>query len=146
MYNIAVCVSTLIPLLQVKATPNINISWTIVCIAVLPCLVTGIITYLIHLSNKRSEERKQLNSLSLDAAIVQWKEDMSLMLKVEGKVLVAPLESHIIRMLKLSEVLQKGTLTKDNIVKKLKEVDEINEIATEYIKTRPVNKVPLKDK
>ena len=126
MYNIAVCVSTLVPLLEV--TPNNNISWTIVSIAVLPCLVTGIITYLIHLSNKRSEERKQLNSLFVTAAIENWKQGMAYAKTVKGtKLRISPLDSFIVNMLKLSEVLQKEKITKENVIQKMKEIDEIND-------------------
>ena len=57
MYNIADCISILIPLLEIAQSNN-NISWQTVIIAVLPCLITSITFYLIHLSNKHTEQLK----------------------------------------------------------------------------------------
>ena len=56
MYNIADCMSIFIPLLEIPQSNNI--SWQTVIIAILPCLITATAFYLIHLSNKRTEQLK----------------------------------------------------------------------------------------
>ncbi len=64
MYNIADCISNFIPLLEV--TQNNNISWQTVIIAVLPCLITSITFYLIHLSNKHTEQLKATDNFRFE--------------------------------------------------------------------------------
>lgn len=125
MYIIADCISTLIPLLEVPQ--NNNISWATVAIVVLPCLITGFITYLIHISNKRSEERKHQKSLIVTTAFEHWK------LAYQGWITkggtLPPFSVYLANMMQLFEIISKDKIDKEILDNLLEEIDKINKEA-----------------
>jgi hypothetical protein len=102
-------------------------------------LVSGLSAFAIHWSNKKSEERKHLNTLTINAAIENWKQinDAALAHAKEGiPATVLPLEAFIIHMMKITDVFINEKITKENAPDKLKEVYEITSLVDKYIKER----------
>lgn len=94
-------------------------------------LIGGIVSIFITLINKRSEEQKHKREIIIKAAIESWKESVDLV-KLKGGS-VEPLDVFIIHLIKLSEVLLNNKkLDSKNIIKLLKEIDEVTDLASEY--------------
>jgi len=100
-------------------------------------LVSGIILLINNWINKRSEERKHLNQMMLHAALENWKQACTFALetsKISGRgAAVLPLETHIIYVMKLTDVLFNEKVTKENVIQKLKEVREVCDEVSKFI-------------
>jgi len=95
--------------------------------------ITGIITYGINRTNKKSEERKHLREVIVNTAIENWKQDYDAAIKTGQGIKLAPLESYIIHMTKLSDILfDPDKITSKKLISKLKEVDDIIKAHREY--------------
>ncbi len=97
--------------------------------------LVGIFNFATNLINKKSEERRHLRELMFNAAIENWKQANELAIvksKAGYKVNIAPLDSYIVHMIKLSEVLIGDTLSKENIREKLKEITSVTSEAVQY--------------
>jgi predicted GH43/DUF377 family glycosyl hydrolase len=119
--------------------------WALIVIGIGGSFITGGFALAIHWISKRSEERKQQNSLFITAAIENWKKGVDYALSQNKKTLIFPLDSFIINMLTLSDVLQKEKLTKENIIQKLKEVDGINNEVLKYMEEKQAKEKEKKD-
>jgi len=97
-------------------------------------LITGLIAFGINWTNKRSEERKHQQSLMFNAAIENWKKvaDITLDQVNKGAVKsggIPPLDSYIIHIMKLSELLTDKKVTKENVAKIINESIEVSQEA-----------------
>ena len=90
-------------------------------------VLTGIITLGITCVNKKSEEKKHLQELLFKSAVEEWKQHNVMAIeamKAGKKVSMEPLLTYIFQLMKLSEKLTNGELTKENVLQKLTEVRE----------------------
>jgi len=113
--------------------------WIPVISAIGGGLVAGLVAFSIHWSSKRSEERKHLNTLTITAAIENWKQINTIFLEHEKAGIpgtVLPLEAFIIHMMKITDVFINEKITKENASAKLKDVYEITSIVNKFIKER----------
>jgi hypothetical protein len=89
--------------------------------------VAGIIGLVGQWFARRSEERRQLRQLVIQAAVENWK-----LAAGKGGELY-PLDSFILHMLKLVEVLELRHLTPETVRQKLREVHSVSRAATDEI-------------
>ena len=92
------------------------------------------------LLNKRSEERKHLRQLVVNAAIEDWKQQIEQYKIHQQPVPISPLDIYIVRMVKLSEVILTDKVTSSNVEQKLKEVDEMTSQIMKYKKESSASK------
>lgn len=99
--------------------------------------ITGLITYGINRTNKISEEKRHLREVIVNTAIENWKQDYDAAIKEGKSITLAPLESYIIHMTKLSDILfDSDKITSKKLISKLKEVDSIIKAHKEYDKSK----------
>lgn len=121
---------------QPTQLPTVNLLlyiWIPVIATIGGALVTGIILLINNLINKRSEERKHLNQIMLNAALENWKGAIDFA-KLQGGAIV-PFEAHLIYVMKLTNVLFNKNITKGNISEKLKEVREVCDEVEKFIES-----------
>ena len=102
--------------------------WVSVISATVGSLVTGLIALGITWINKKSEERRHLRELMFNAALENWKQSCNIAIermKLGHGSAIAPVDTYIIHMMKLSELLINEKITKENIPGKLKEIREL---------------------
>ena len=90
--------------------------------------ITATASVIITLINKRSEERNHLKKLLMDAAVEQYKQDNIRFvesMKLDKSVKLLPLDTYIIHLMKLSEVLLDSEITKETIADKLRQIHEV---------------------
>jgi hypothetical protein len=116
-------------------------AWVPVVSALGGGLVVGILNIINNWFNKRFEERKHNKELMLNLAVQHWKQSSEIFLesmKKGQRSSLQPLDSYIVHMMKLAEVL--GTkINKDELVSKLKEVDEVVSIVEDYHQEKDVS-------
>ena len=85
------------------------------------------------LISKRSDERKHLRELVMNAAIVNWKTaiEVGQASGKGGKIL--PLSLYIVHMLKISDLISSGKIDRSSILAVLKEADEALEEGLKYV-------------
>lgn len=90
--------------------------------------IASISNYFINKSNQKSEERKHLATLTVNAAVENWKR------LHEGRSgeHVLPFDIYLVHMAKLSQEILSGDISKTNVSQKLKNVDDIVEEMYEY--------------
>ena len=111
------------------ADPVVVPLWVPVATAAVGALTVGIFNLATNWQNKRFEERKHHKELMLNIALEQWKQSAQFVIeqsKLGKSNAIMPLETYVIHMTKLSEVLNESNITKDNISKKLSEVHEVS--------------------
>lgn len=100
-------------------------------------LITGLVAFGINFVNKKSEERRHIRDLAMNTAFKYWQHHMENALenhKRTGKEnVVSPLDSYVIHILKLFEIMTDKKINKDNIEAKLKEIYELEDIADKVI-------------
>jgi hypothetical protein len=100
--------------------------------------LVGIINFTINCQNRKSEERRHLREIAFNTAFKYWKLHCDHALEQQKlqdrQSEVLPLDSYIINILKLSEVLLDKKINKNNIETKLKEIYEIEEVAEKVIR------------
>lgn len=93
--------------------------------------ISGVMAFALNWQNRRSDEKKHLREMMVNAALENWKKTCDLGTEIarkEGKkVDLAPLDSYLIHMFKFSEVLLDKKITKENIGDKIKEITEVVE-------------------
>jgi hypothetical protein len=119
----------------IMSEPVLMSPWIPVLAAFGGSAITGIINYLINLSNKKSEEKKHRSSLILQSAVENWKQhlDSAHKLAHPGKTIkTLPLDAYIIHMSKLISVLMDENISTENITNKILEfrkfVDKTNSV------------------
>lgn len=96
--------------------------------------VTGLVAFGINLVNKKYEEKRHSQELIFKSAVEEWKQHSVFAVEVmkmkTGKnIAIEPLITYLVHLLKLSEVLIDGKITKENLSQKLTEVSEVmNEV------------------
>ena len=111
--------------------------WIPVISALGGVLATGLITYLLNRTNKKSEEKKHLQTLLINTAVEDHKQAC---LVAQGqaergsKVIIAPLDNYIINMLKLAELLNQKEVTPEKVIANIKETDKVLKAANNAIK------------
>jgi O-acetylhomoserine/O-acetylserine sulfhydrylase-like pyridoxal-dependent enzyme len=96
--------------------------WIPAIAAIGSSIVTAFVVLWTARQNRKTEEKKHLRGLLFNTAIENWKTRMGIIKDLGGSVM--PIDSFIIHMLKLSEILNED-ITKENILKKIKEIREI---------------------
>lgn len=114
--------------------------WIPVIAAIGGGLVSGIILLVNNWINRKSEERKHLRQIMLDAAIEHWKQTCSFALEQSkmnpGRTIsILPFEVNMIYIMNLTSILSSGGITKANIQQKLREVREITDEVTKFIES-----------
>jgi gas vesicle protein len=105
--------------------------------ALLGSLSTLLITFL----NKRSEERRHIRELVIKGAIENWKQHHDL-LRASGRPFTAqPLDTYIIHMLKLSEVLLNDEITSENVLEKIEKIEELTSKVSQHKRERAEGKL-----
>ncbi len=110
--------------------------WIPVIAAIGGGFVSGAILLINNWINKRSEERKHLNEIMLNVALEHWKQACMVAIekmKLGSRTSILPLESYIVYVMKLTDVLLTQKVTKNNIVDKLKEIHEISDEVTKFV-------------
>lgn len=97
--------------------------------------LVGIINFAKDWLNRKSEEQRHLRELMFNAAVENWKQACAFAIE-QGKMghnsQIAPLESFIIQMMKLSSVLMREPVTKENITDKLKELKDFSDTVAKF--------------
>jgi len=109
--------------------------WAPVLTALAGGSLVGIFNFIKDWQNRKSEERRHFREVMLNTALEHWKQSSQVWLEMGNrgkKVSLLPIESNIIYLMKLSEVLMDNKITKDNILDKLKEVREVTLKVEEY--------------
>ncbi len=84
-------------------------------------------TIFVTLINKRSEEKKHLNSLSFNAGIANFEQAIKTAIAQKGRVSVLPLDLFILNMKYLSDIIQKKNIGKEDLKKLVLEKQQIVE-------------------
>jgi hypothetical protein len=91
----------------------------------------GLITLLGQWLTRRSEERRHLRELVIRTAVEDWKYTSDALEKLN--LPRHPVDSYILRIMKLVEILEARHLTPELVREKLREVHAITEAATKEI-------------
>ena len=85
--------------------------------AILGTVVGVVGTIIVTYINKRSEERKHLSSLAVNAGIEDFKEAVRVAIASKKKATISPLALYILNMKYLTEIIQKKGIDKDELKK-----------------------------
>ena len=91
-------------------------------------LLVGTINFAMRWQDRKAEEKRHFQELIFKSAVEEWKQNFTLgieLMKVGKKTAVEPLVTYLIHLIKLSEVLMAGKITKENLSQKLTEVSEV---------------------
>lgn len=99
--------------------------WIPVVSAIGSSLVTAFVVLWTARLNRKTEEKKHLRSLLFNTAIENWKTQVGIIKETGGSIV--PIDSFIIHMFKLSEILDEE-ITKENIPTKIKKIREITDV------------------
>ena len=95
-------------------------------------LIGSISTLLITWLNKKSEERRHLREITVNAAIESWKQHVSVAISKNVPAQIMPLDVYIIHMMKFAELVLDKKIDSSNIEEKLAEVSKVIHKAEEY--------------
>ena len=101
--------------------------------------IASIISAFSHWLARRSEERRALRQLVMQAAIENWKYTADLAKHIaqssndKRNLNIYPLDGFIIHMLKLVEILDTGKITPDRVREIIREVHAVGNAANEEI-------------
>ena len=95
-------------------------------------LIGSLSTLFITWLNKKSEERRHVRELVVNAAIESWKQHVSVAVAKNIAVGIMPLDTYIIHMIKFSELILDKKINASNIEEKLAEVTKVVNKAEEY--------------
>ncbi len=95
-------------------------------------LIGSISTLFITWLNKKSEERRHLREITVNAAIESWKQHVSVAISKNVRAQIMPLDVYIIHMMKFAEVILDKRIDSSNIEEKLAEVSKVINKAEEY--------------
>lgn len=118
------------------ADPVLVPAWVPITSAFAGGIAVAVANFATNWQNRKSEERKHLRSLLFNSAIENWKHNSTTaieLMKLGKSVEVMPLESYVVSIVTLSEVLFDTKLDKNNVTSKIKEAFEISDEADKYI-------------
>ena len=92
--------------------------------------LVGAINFAMRWQDRKSEEKRHLRELVYKSAVEEWKQHSTfavevMKMKTGKKIAMEPLVTYLIHLLKLSDALIDGEITKENLSRKLTEVSEI---------------------
>ena len=95
-------------------------------------------TLILTCLNRRFDDRRQLRELAIKTAFDYWQSDYE-HAKLVGErthttIKVAPLDTYIIHMLKLAELVSNRSITADNVEAELRSIREVSDRAHESAK------------
>src|SRR3989442_11511785 len=79
--------------------------------------------------SKESEERKHHKEIVVNSAIANWKQTAELWAKSGASVSMAPLDTFMVHMAALADVVFDPTTNADNLGQRLRSVDRLSDIA-----------------
>lgn len=82
--------------------------------------------------NKRSEDRRNFRQLMVNAAVEDWKQQMEAYKVHQRSIQIIPLDIYIIRMIQFADLIYNEKLSNEDIIFKLREIDELTSKLTEY--------------
>jgi hypothetical protein len=95
---------------------------------------TLILTYI----NRRFDDRRQLRELAIKVAFDHWQSDYehakTLREITHTTVKVAPLDTYIVHMLMLAELISNKSITNENVATELKRIRQVSDKAYESAK------------
>ena len=107
--------------------------------AILGAFVTGLISLAILFISRRFDDRRHMRDLAINAAVQFWAKNAELatqQAQATGKdQYIVPLDSVIVSMLLLAELVSKKRITRENVVRELARIRGVTDIAAEA--TRP---------
>jgi len=102
-------------------------------------LLGGLIALFANWITKRSEEKKHLQRLMLEAAITEWNRsfDIAKAYSRAGKsVQMLPFDIYLLRHARLIELFLDDDASEENLTKKLDEIDRVMQTAISWYKTK----------
>ena len=93
--------------------------------------------------SKESEERKHHKEIVVNAAIANWKQTAELATKSGLNIRMAPLDTFMVHMSALADVIFDPTTNADNLTDRLRSVDTLSEIAQSEAKD--LRRIPKAD-
>jgi hypothetical protein len=93
--------------------------------------VTGLFGFIAILFQRRSDERRQVRELSVQIAIKEWEAHVAGATNRGGEVF--PLAAYLMHSMKLISVIDGSISSPQDVVRRLKEVMDITNAATEEI-------------
>lgn len=101
-------------------------------------------TLAVTLINKRAEEQKSLRDLALSAAVAEWKQHWDYVVSKNQSAEMYPLDTSIIYMASVLDVVLRGKINSANIESKLREIDDLIDRIMDY--KRKTNRLtPIQD-
>lgn len=94
-------------------------------------IIGSSVSIIINYQNKKYDEKKHRREIILNVAIDSWKRSVETVVSA-GSGIIYGYDVYIIHMLKLSELLDGDKLTTDNVVRVMKEVDDVTKKVIEY--------------
>jgi hypothetical protein len=90
--------------------------------------------------NRRFDDRRHLRQVAIEAAVQNWKQDIEIANTI-GKLTrqnvgINPLDTYIIHMLQLAELMSSKGITAENVQDKLARIYEITDAVSESAKNR----------
>lgn len=102
--------------------------WVPVVSALAGGSLVGILNFLMRWQDRKAEERRHLRELMFKSAVEEWKQHSTMAIetyKLGKKTAIEPLLTYIIHLMKLAEVLIDGDITKENLSKKMTQVNDV---------------------
>jgi hypothetical protein len=97
--------------------------------------LVGIVNFAMRWQDRKAEEKRHLQELMFKTAVEEWKQHCTLAIetmKAGRKTAIEPLVTYLIHLMKLSEMLIDGKITKENVSEKLAEVHEVTKAVKEF--------------
>ena len=114
---------------------QIDAATATVIAAIVGAGVGGLVTLIGQCLTQRSKERMQFRQIVMQAAIKNWRvsnEEASKYIEAGHKVTRYPLDTFILHMMKLTELLNQRNVTPELVKAKLEEVKAVTAIAVEH--------------
>jgi hypothetical protein len=108
--------------------------------ALLGALIGGLVSIAVVCINRRFDDRRHLRELAMNGAIQYWIRNAEFAIQqahVTGKDQdIVPLDTTIIHMLLLAELLSQKRITKENVVDEITRIRRISDIAADATKPK----------
>lgn len=102
--------------------------WVPVVSALAGGVLVGIINFAMRWQDRKAEEKRHFQELIFKTAVEEWKQHCTLAIetmKAGKKTVIEPLVTYLVHLIKVSEMLIDGKITKENLSQKLAEVNEL---------------------
>jgi hypothetical protein len=94
--------------------------------------------------NRRFDDRRHLRQLAIETAVQHWKQNIEIANTIgqltQKNVRINPLDTYIIHMLQLAEMMSSKGITADNIQDELERIYKITDAASQTAKDREKRK------